>query len=166
LKRGVDVIKNNIGKELKKADKSQAWLSLFTGISTGMVSQLVSGRSIPTQPELSLMCAAFLCHQENLYSADVLALIKGTEKPEQVGGKSYRGKHVLLTDELAGDVDAYGARYGLTRNEASRTLIIIGLRDKEPVETVAVGADKNWLEEVLKNVEANSSAGATDPADG
>ncbi len=123
------MIKNNINKELKKANKSQAWLALFTGISTGMISQLVSGRSIPTQPELALISAAFLCHQENLYSADVLALIKDAEKPEQPGGKSYRGKHVLLTDELAADVDAYGAKFGLTRNEASRTLIIIGLRD-------------------------------------
>jgi len=158
------MIKNNIGKELKKLDKSQAWLAGFAGISTGMVSQLVSGRSIPTAPELTMLCAAFLCRADDLYSADVLALIKGAEKPEQVGGKSYRGKHVLLTDELAGDVDAYGARYGLTRNEASRTLIIIGLRDQVTVAVETTG--KDWLEEVLKNVEATSSSDTADPADG
>lgn len=85
------MIKNNINKELKKANKSQAWLASFTGISTGMVSQLVSGRSIPTPQELSMLCAAFLCRQENLYSADVLAIIKGTEKPELPGGNHTAG---------------------------------------------------------------------------
>lgn len=72
---------------------------------------------------------------------------------------------MLLTDELADDVDAYGARYGLTRNEASRTLIIIGLRDKEP--TMIKYINKNWEEEVFKNnVEANHSPDAADTADG
>ena len=163
------MIKNNIGKELKKLEKSQAWLSDFSGISTGMVSQLVSGRSIPTQPELSLMCAAFLCHQENLYSAEVLALIKGTEKPEQPGGKSYRGKHVLLTDKIANVVDTYAEKFGLTRNEAARTLIVIGMRD---AETGALSAfDQVVIQSLLgkvgdKNAKANHNPDAADAADG
>lgn len=162
------MIKNNINKELKKANKSQAWLALFTGISTGMVSQLVSGRSIPTQPELALMCAAFMCHQENLYSSDVLALIKGTEKPEQPGGKSYRGKHVLLTDRIANVVDTYAGKYGLTRNEAARTLIVIGMRDAETGALSAFdqGLIQSLLKESEKNAKANHNPDAAYTADG
>ena len=144
------MIKNNIARELKKAEKSQAWLATFTGISTGMVSQLVSGRSIPTAPELTLICAAFLCRPEALYAPDMISLFKGTEQPEQQGAKSYRGKHVLLTDPLADDVDAYAARYGLTRNEAARTLIIIGLRE---TTTLVERIDERFIEEVMRHGE-------------
>lgn len=157
------MIKNNIGRELKKAEKSQAWLAAFAGIPTGMVSQLVSGRSVPTSQELSMLCAAFLCRAEALYSPDVIALIKGTEKPEQDGAKSYRGKHVLLTDQLADEVDAYAARYGLTRNESARTLIIIGLREHE-CEMVE-GPTEEWIhEEVMRIVKAANNPNVTDPA--
>ena len=158
------MIKNNIGRELKKAEKSQAWLADFTGISTGMVSQLVSGRSIPAPQELTMLCAAFLCRAEALYSPDVIALIKGTEKPEQDGAKSYRGKHVLLTDQLADEVDAYAARYGLTRNESARTLIIIGLQ--RPEIAMAEGTLEDCFEEVMKHVKAADNPHVADPADG
>ena len=121
------MIKNSIGRKLRKIEKSQAWLSNFTGVSAGMISQIISGRSIPTPEELHMICAAFLCQAEDLYPPEVLASIKGTEKTERPGGKSYRGKHVLLTDGLGDRVDAYGKRYGLTRNESARTLIILGL---------------------------------------
>jgi transcriptional regulator with XRE-family HTH domain len=156
------MIKNNIARELKKAEKSQAWLASFTGISTGMVSQLVSGRSIPTAPELMLICAAFLCKPEDLYAPDMVSLIKGTEKPEKEGAKSYRGKHVLLTDQLADDVDEYAARYGLTRNEAARTLIIIGLRE---TTTLVEGIDQSWIEEVMRHGETTDITCGAAPSD-
>lgn len=164
------MIKNNIGKVLKKADKSQAWIAGATGISTGMVSQLVSGRSIPTAQELGMLCDALACRAEELYAPDMIALIMGTEKQEQTGGKSYRGKHVLLTDELADDVDAYAARYGLTRNEAARTLIIIGVREEawrpniSGTITIEEASKVTW-EEAMGRVKTDDNADTANPAD-
>lgn len=112
-------------------NKSQAWLSVFTGISTGIISQIISGRSIPNAKELSLLRAAFKCKNESLYDPEMIAIITGTNRPRNENGKSYRGKHVLLTDELGVQVDAYCVKNGLTRNEASRTLIIMGLNITE-----------------------------------
>lgn len=163
------MIKNNIARELKKAEKSQAWLASFTGISTGMVSQLVSGRSIPTAPELMLICAAFLCKPEDLYAAEMVSMIKGTEKPEKEGAKSYRGKHVLLTNEIAYDVDKYAARYGLTRNEAARTLIINGMREDnwlQYVRSIPIEEAGNFTwEEAMGHVQTTDSNGGATPSD-
>lgn len=163
MKAGSDMIKNNIGKELKKTDKSQAWIANVTGISTGMVSQLVSGRSIPTAQELHLLSAALSCRAEDLYTPDLIALIMGTEKQEQPGGKSYRGKHVLLTDGLADGVDEYAARYGLTRNEAARTLIILGMREESWMQKIEY-EEGGWYGEAERKNDDNPDA--ADSADG
>lgn len=159
------MIKNNISKVLKKCDLSQARLAEDAELSTGMVSQFASGRSIPTADELWRICRELSCREEQLYGPEVLVMIHGTEKPELPGGKSYRGKHVLITDELAEDVDSYATRYGLTRNEAARTLIIIGLREPEKEQVQYEIAHTDWVGEMMENAQNHKSC-VDDPADG
>lgn len=118
------MLKNNIARELQKEGKSQNWLADLTGISKGMISQIVSGRSIPTPDELSMICGAAGWRREQLYGPDGLQLILGTEpKPT----RKRNTKPVRITNSIIEEIDKYAKKYDLSRDEACRSLIMSGV---------------------------------------
>lgn len=110
---------------LKKQGKSQAWLAEVTGISTGMISQIASGRSIPTEDELSLICGVLLCRREELYDQAALQLITGTKPKEK---KKRKTDSVRIPRGLTAIVDRYAGTYDISRNEAVMVMITASLQ--------------------------------------
>ena len=118
------MLKNNIALELLKMQKSQNWLSNITGIAKGLISQIASGRSIPTPEELSLICGVMGCQREKLYSPDNLRLITGVEpKPK----RKRDTKPVRITLPIIDQVDRFAHIQDISRDEAFRALILMGL---------------------------------------
>lgn len=96
----------------------------MSGIPKGMVSQIASGRSVPTNDELNMICGVMDCRREDLYSAQMLELITGKETAE--AAKRDTTKKVRMTEPVAAIIDEFGARYKLSRDEAARMLVMIG----------------------------------------
>lgn len=108
---------------LKKTGKTQAWLSAATGINAAMISQICSGRSLPTPGELYLIRLMLKCRREDLYDPLALQLIDGVEpKPK----KEKKTKTVRLTLEIVKIVDRFASMYDISRDEAARTMILYG----------------------------------------
>lgn len=119
------MLKNGIQRILTKQGKSQLWLSDMTGISKGMISQITSGRSIPTSEELSMICGVLRCRREELYNAQSLAIITGKEEPE--AEKKDTTKKVRMTEPVTELIDEFAKRYQFSRDEAARMLVMAGL---------------------------------------
>lgn len=117
------MLKNNIGRELQKQDKSQRWLSDATGISKGMISQIVSGRSVPTPEELNLICGVMGCRRELLFDAEMLQLISGESARKKPPRQTVK---VRITIPICSMVDRYAKELDLSRDEAARQLIVKG----------------------------------------
>lgn len=112
-----------INQMLKKQGKSQARLAELTAIPTGMISQIASGRSIPTNEELSMICGALGCRREELYDQTALQLITGTKPKEK---KPKKTQNVRMTSPITKMIDQFAAQYGLSRDAAARMLVMAG----------------------------------------
>lgn len=122
-KRGDGYVKTGYLNVLKKTGKTQAWLSAATGINAALVSQLCSGRSLPTPGELSLICGTLGCRREELYDPIALQLITGAApKPK----KKRETDNVRIKRQMTKRVDRFAKEEGLSRDAAAGVLILMG----------------------------------------
>jgi len=124
------MLKNRIAAALKEMDKSGNWLAETAGIPKGLMSQIINGRSVPTTDELSLICGIIGKHREQLYGAEALRMIDGQEQTKKV--KAVRKtKNVRITLPIIAIIDRYAKTFDLSRDEAIRQIVMIGVSVNE-----------------------------------